>query len=118
MKKLNLVFCISLLILTQSLFVTAIDFNGIDIHGYVSQGYLKSDKNNYLVNSKDGSFEFTELGINFSKEFEKLRVGLQLLSRDMGEFGNNEIKLDWAMGDYHLRDYLGFRVGKVKIPLG
>ncbi|NLD36830.1 MAG: hypothetical protein GX654_08175 [Desulfatiglans sp.] len=118
MKKLNLVFCLSLLIMAQGLFAAAVDLDGIDIHGYVSQGYLKSDENNYLLNSKDGSFEFTELGINFSKEFDKLRVGLQLLSRDMGEFGNNEIKLDWAMGDYHFKDYLGFRVGKVKIPVG
>ncbi len=118
MRKLSLLFCLLLMIFVYCPLATAFDVEEINIHGYVSQGYLKTDENNYLVNSYDGSFEFTELGINFSKQFDKLRVGLQLLSRDLGEFGNNEIKLDWAMGDYHFKDYLGIRVGKIKIPLG
>ena len=36
------------------------------IHGFVSQGFIKSTDNNYLGQSERGSFEFTEVGINFT----------------------------------------------------
>ena len=48
----------------------------------------------------------------------KLRLSLQLLSRDLGDEGNNEILIDWAMADYRLTDYFGVRLGKVKLPFG
>lgn len=96
----------------------AFEIQGVDIHGYVSQGYMKTDDNNYLANTEDGTFEFTEVGINFSKEFDKLRIGLQLVSRDLGDVGNNEIELDWAMGDYRFNDYFGLRGGKIKMAVG
>src|SRR3569623_224728 len=46
------------------------------------------------------------------------RVGQQLFEQDRGNFGNETITLDWAYGDYRYQDWLGVRVGKVKIPLG
>jgi len=91
----------------------------IDIHGFLSQGYMKSTRNNFLMDSKKGSFQYTEIGINFAKDLtEDSHIGLQLFSRDLGAFGNNEVILDWAYFDYHWRDWLGFRIGKMKIPLG
>ncbi len=118
MKKLCLAFSLSFLFLFQTEIVDAYDVEGVSIHGYISQGYLKSDDNNYLAYTEKGTFEFTEVGFNLSKDFDKLRVGLQVLSRDLGEFGNNEIELDWALGEYHYKDFLGFRIGKIKMPLG
>lgn len=106
------------LFLFNASIVSAFDVAGVEIHGFISQGYLKSDDNNYLANTEDGTCEFTEVGINFSKEFDKVRIGLQLLSRDLGDFGNNDIKLDWAIGDYRFNDLLGIRIGKVKMPMG
>ena len=44
------------------------DFNGINIHGFISQGYLKSSDNNYQGNTEDGTFEFNEIGLTFSTE--------------------------------------------------
>ena len=89
------------------------------VHGFVSQGYLKSTENSFLANSKDGSFEFNETAINFMTQINsKLRIGLQLFSRDMGRESNNSVILDWAYGDYHWQDYLGIRFGKIKMPLG
>ncbi len=45
---------------------------------------------------------------------KKLRVGVQFLSRDLGETGNNEVEVDWAYGDYRFRNWLGIRAGKMK----
>ncbi len=97
----------------------AYEWGKTSIHGFVSQGYLKSDKNNFLAETEDGTFQFNELGINFSAELtEKLRLGIQFFARDMGEIGNDDIIIDWAFADYRWKDWLGLRVGKVKIPLG
>lgn len=93
---------------------------GVDIHGFVSQGFIWSDEYNYLTNdSKDGSFQYNEVGINFGKDLtDQLRVGIQLFSRDLGDAANNKITIDWAYGDYRLKDWLGFRAGRIKLPIG
>ncbi|BBO83274.1 hypothetical protein DSCO28_38400 [Desulfosarcina ovata subsp. sediminis] len=98
----------------------AATLGGVDIHGFISQGFLYSDEYNYLAhNSKDGSFEYNEIGVNFSKQLtDKLRAGLQLFSRDVGDAANNKITLDWAYGDYRFQDWLGIRAGRIKLPLG
>jgi len=93
---------------------------GVDIHGFVSQGYMQSQDNNYLASdSSDGTFAVNEIGINFSKQLtDQLRLGLQLFSRDLGQIGNNDIVLDWAFADYRWKDWLGLRVGRIKAPMG
>ncbi len=97
----------------------AAELAGLDIHGFISQGFLKSDDNNYQGDSEDGSFQFNELGINFSKDLsDGLRIGLQLFSRDLGPVGNNAVEIDWAYGDYRWRDWLGARVGLMKMAHG
>lgn len=89
------------------------------IHGFVSQGYIDSSGNNFLADTKDGTTEFNEIGLMVTSPVnDKLRVGLQLLSRDLGDVGNNDVMLDWAYGDYRLADYLGIRLGKIKMPMG
>ncbi len=97
---------------------TAIELGDVDIHGFVSQGYLESTDNNYLAETEDGTFEFNEFGLNFATEFDKLRIAFQLFSRDLGDEGNNDISLDWAMGDYRFNDAFGIRAGKIKMPIG
>ncbi len=99
--------------------VTAAEVGNVDIHGFVSQGYLYSDENNFLADTEGGTTQFNEVGVNFSSDVtDRLRVGLQLLSRDLGEFGNNEFALDWAFMDYNLSEWLGFRAGRIKLPFG
>ena len=44
----------------------AYEFGDVMIHGFISQGYLYSDKNDYLADTSDGTFQFNEMGINFS----------------------------------------------------
>jgi len=91
----------------------------VDIHGFISQGYIQSSANNYLsIQCEEGSFEFNEAGINFSVQLtDELRGGIQVLSRDIGDQGNNKFMLDWAYSDYRIKDYLGVRAGKIKTPL-
>jgi hypothetical protein len=90
----------------------------IDVHGFVSQGAIESTGNEFLVKSRRGSFELTEVGINFSSALtDRLRVGIQLFG---GGFATNRFsaKLDWFNLDYRWRDWLGFRAGRVKLPFG
>jgi hypothetical protein len=91
----------------------------IEVHGFVSQGFIKTTANNYLANSKDGSFEFSEVGINFSKDLtDRMRVGIQLFTHDLGPLGNYRTRFDWFYLDYHFWDWLGVRAGRTKLPFG
>jgi len=91
----------------------------IRVNGFLSQAFMKSSKNNFLTRSKKGSFEINELGLTLSTNLtDRLRFGMQLFSRDLGDLGNNSVVLDWAFADYRLTNWLGIRLGKVKAPLG
>jgi hypothetical protein len=90
-----------------------------EVHGFVSQGFLKTTDNDYLGHSKRGSFEFSEVGINLTKGLtDKLRVGVQLFARDVGRLGNLQPTFDWYYLDYRLEDWLGIRIGRTKLPFG
>ena len=91
----------------------------VEIHAFVSQGALWTTANNYLAHTEHGSLEFAEAGVNVTKQLsDRLRAGLQLFARDLGPIGDFDVKLDWFYVDYHWRDYLGLRVGRVKLPFG
>jgi hypothetical protein len=91
----------------------------VEIHGFVSQGFIKSTDNNYLVNSSRGSFEFSELGLNFTSQLtERLRVGAQIFAFDLGTLGNYRTVADWYYLDYRHRDWLGLRAGRLKLVYG
>jgi hypothetical protein len=95
--------------------------SALQIHGFVSQGYIKTTKNNYLGPSErsQGSFDFTEVGINFTKPLgDKLRLGMQVFAHDLGPLGNYAPQLDWYYVDYRFFDWLGLRAGKTKLPWG
>jgi hypothetical protein len=89
------------------------------LHGFVSQGFLLSSGNNYLAMSKSGSFEFSEVGLNVTVPLsDRLRLGMQLFSQDLGPLGNYSAKFDWYYLDYKWKDWFGIRVGRIKVPLG
>ncbi len=97
----------------------AADLGKTDIHGFISQGYLKTDHNNYLADTEDGSFQFNEMGINFNRQINKrFKIGMQFFARDLGNVGNDEISVDWAFADYRWKDWMGLRAGILKTPLG
>ena len=90
------------------------------VNGFVSQGYLNTSKNNYLVpRSVNGTAAFTEAAITLlARPMDRLQVGIQFLGRNFGNSGNDQVVIDWAYGDYRWKDQLGFRAGKVKMPFG
>ena len=92
----------------------------VEVHGFVSPGFIFTTGNNYLARSKkSGSFEFSEVGLNFTVQLtDKLRTGLQLFSRDLGPTGNYSPRADWYYLDYRVEDWFGIRAGRVKIPFG
>jgi hypothetical protein len=108
------------LILSSGRPALALEFASMSIHGFVSPGYLKSTANDYQgLSTRKGTFSLSEVGINFSTEpIEKLRIGMQLFAYDFGDEGNFDVVLDWAVGDYRWKDWLGIRAGKVKMPVG
>ena len=118
MKKYGLLAVLTFMMLLAGN-VNAADVGDVAIHGFLSQGYMVSTDNNFLTNTEKGSFEFNEVGINFSTWLTSdLRAGIQLFARDLGDVGNDEITIDWAYADYHWRDWLGLRVGKIKTAHG
>jgi len=100
--------------------LTAQDLGDIQIHGFATQGFLFSSHNNYLgMNSSAGSLEWTEGAIGVTDPVsDRLRVGMQLHMGEMGRFGGPDVEVDWALGDYKVNDQLGFRAGKIKLPMG
>jgi hypothetical protein len=99
---------------------TGSDLTTVEVHAFASQGFILSKDNNYLASdTTHGSFQFSEIGINFTKSLtDKLRMGIQLFAQDLGPTGNYDVKADWFYLDYRWRDWLGFRAGRVKIPFG
>ena len=92
----------------------------VQAHAFGSQGFAYSNHDNYLtMKTSMGSFAFTDMGANLSLQVsEKLRVGAQLYTRNIGEIGNWRPEVDWATGDYRFRDWFGIRGGKVKTAVG
>ena len=63
----------------------ALNVQKLDINGFVSQGYLKSSDNNFLSESKDGTFQFNEAGLTVAAQVsDDLRIGAQLLAPRFG----------------------------------
>jgi hypothetical protein len=113
-------FLMFLLVAATATTVLAEPFDDLYIGGFVSQGYLNTSHNNYLVrDSRDGTSEYHEAAFNIQKIVDpRLRLGIQFFARDLGDQGNNNVLVDWAYADYQWRDYLGVRFGKFKTPQG
>jgi hypothetical protein len=93
----------------------------VDVHAFASQGFILTLRNDYIDNNTThGSAQFTEMGVNVTKAFfkDKLRIGLQLFAQDLGPAGNFNLRADWFYVDYRWQDWLGVRVGRLKIPFG
>lgn len=119
MKKTILLFISAAFIFLKASGAECFETDDISIHGFLSQGYLKTDHNNYLADTEDGTFQFNEFGINFTAPIlDDFRVGMQFFGRDLGPEGNDEVVVDWAYGDYRWRDWLGIRFGKMKLAYG
>src|SRR6185436_13159489 len=62
----------------------------VDIHAFGSQGFILTTGNEYLVpDSKRGSFQVSEVGLNVSKQLsDRFRFGVQFFAQNFGFAGN------------------------------
>lgn len=88
---------------------SAADMSSVQLHGFASQGYMRTHGDRYEGSGQygrdtnRGTFEFNEFGLNaIASPLDRLRVGIQLISYDLGKFGNNQMQLDWAFGEYQI----------------
>ena len=84
--------------------------------GFASQGYLASSDYNYLANNtRNGSFKFTEAGVNMSvNPFPRTRIAAQGFTYDVGAAGQYDAVLDYALAEYTFNDYIGVRAGRIR----
>lgn len=91
----------------------------VTFHGFLSQGFLASGEYDYLGKTTDGSFDFTEVGINAAySPFNRTRIAVQGFAFDAGQVGNLEPFLDYASLEYTFNDKVGLRGGRVRRPGG
>jgi hypothetical protein len=91
----------------------------ISFHGFGSQGFLLSDKYDYLGETRNGSFKFTEAGLNASiNPFPRTRISVQGFTYDVGDAGEYDVVLDYAQAEYTFSDYIGVRGGRIRRPEG
>jgi hypothetical protein len=116
----SLLFLILLPYTVQGHFFGAYNLSeNLEIHGYLSQGYVHTTDNDYFTTTKNGSFAFHEAGLNVTYDFSDcFRTGVQFYNRQYGAIGGYDVRVDWAYGDYRFSDQCGVRFGKVKIPHG
>ncbi len=93
----------------------------VQIHGFASQGFVRTDDNNWLTmqTSDVGSGVFSDFGVNASSQItDKFRIGAQLYDRNLGGLGKWYPDLDWAFAQYKFKPWFGVRGGRVKTVLG
>lgn len=96
----------------------------VQIHGFLSQGFLHTSDNNFFGNSDDSvSTDFRELGLNGSwKILTDLQVAMQVVWRDAGDTDNGGFRIDYGLANYNLysseTSLLSIRAGRVPTPLG
>jgi len=96
------------------------DSGAVQIHSFFSEGYAKSDDNNFLtMDTSAGSAIMAQGAVNVSwNARDNLRFSAQAYDHYVGDLGKGQLMLDFALVDYKVKDWLGFRGGKVKTPLG
>ena len=98
--------------------------DSVQIHGFLSQGFIHTSDNNLFGHSDDGvSTDFRELGLNGSwRIMPELQLSLQMVWRDAGQTDEDGLRVDYGIIDYSFysseSSLLGVKVGRVPTPLG
>jgi hypothetical protein len=115
----------------------AVEFNGVEVSGFASLGYVNSSDNNYLADgSEDGSWELNNVALNFGYQAsDRLRFAAQIYASNLGNstedaryesdfaapnysWKNGGVAVDLAFAQYTVADQFGVRIGRVKQPFG
>lgn len=92
-------------------------------NGFASQAFVHTSDNRFFGDSDDGSFDFTEIGLNGSYLVSpKLRLAGQVLSRRAGDLYSGSPQIDYALLDATLfssaQSTFGMYLGRIKNPIG
>ena len=97
----------------------AINWKDVQFGGFISQGIIKSEGNNFPFEDQDATVDFREMAFNATTTFgPHFRVGAQLFAERLGAYGEDQVRLDWAVADYNVRPEFGVRLGRIKYPKG
>jgi hypothetical protein len=98
--------------------VAQADSGVVEVHGYGSWAYGRSDGNRYLGSTEDGSAKYVSLAVALaSQASDRVWISTQVWwEADASEEGTATI--DYAFGEWRLSDALRLRLGKVKQPYG
>jgi hypothetical protein len=121
--------CIAALAFSASSFAQDLNINkwlpdSIQVHGFLSQGFIHTSNNNFFGHSDDSlSTDFRELGINGSwSALPDLQLALQVVWRDAGQTDEDGFRVDYGLASYNLlsteSSQLAIRAGRVPTPLG
>jgi hypothetical protein len=93
------------------------------LHGFASQGAVLTDHYDFFGDSSDGRASYYELGLSGSLQLRPdFLVSAQGVLRDAGATDTGKPRLDLLLADYrflsHASVNAGFRVGRVKNPMG
>ncbi len=111
--------CAGLLTTRASAAIPLGENSHIQIGGFLSQGYIKSDGNNYPFEDKDGTYDFREMGVQRLRDDRRapahrrpaFRAAPRQLRQRQGEARLGERGLQ-------LPPEFGVRVGRIKYPKG
>ena len=112
------------LLACQTLFAEFHLPESVQIHGFLSQGYIRTTNNNFFGESQGGgTFDFRELGVNGSwRPLNDLQFSLQAVARNAGDTDDGDLRVDYGLIDYTLLsdadNLLGIRLGRVVNPFG
>ena len=98
-------------------------FDELNWHGFLSQGFSFTNKNNFLGPSENGSFKFNEAALNASwRPLNEVQLSAQVLYKQIGNSKPNGTELDYGVIDWRLVDNFnrgfGLRIGRLKNPYG
>ncbi len=103
----------------------ALDYfdNRLQVHGFFSQGMIKTSDNNFLGDSHNVSFDFREIALNASyRALPNLQFSSQLMSHFAGASDTGGVDADYAFVDWTVASGEwgrgGIRAGRVKNPYG
>lgn len=98
--------------------------DSVQVHGFLSQGFIHTSDNNFFGHSDDSlSTDFRELGINGSwNPLPGLQLAMQVVWRDAGQTDEDGLRIDYGLANYNLlsteSSLLAIRAGRVPTPLG
>jgi hypothetical protein len=96
----------------------------VQVHGFLSQGFIHTSDNNFFGHSDDSlSTDFRELGINGSwSALPDLQLAMQVVWRDAGQTDEDGLRIDYGLANYNFlsteSSLLAIRAGRVPTPLG